>query len=422
METERFDIITRYVRESTIRRGLLRTFLGLLGAAGFAALTGDDLSAQGKKGTNGKQDKKCPKSRRCGKKCCTGAKRCVKRRCVQKKTPTCRRGLRRCEQRCINTATDPKHCGACNKRCGTGRSCAAGQCSPYRFVTQFGGKLTSTVSMILPWALAMDGQDRVMVLAQTRTEAICCDPSLTFWRRTGNGTYERDESTPAYLADEGKGLAILSPTRFFISEYGRVRVYDLIEDSGSGTAWFTAAGSFGSAQIEGWGRGIVVHDNRVVVSDEGGLIHVYHYDGADLFTFVDTFNASQNAGYVTLTVDEDRLLTASWEDRRVSIWRWAATAYQDIGQFNPLGSFSSPYGLEGIGAGGGNVFVGIGNREATVTVWERTEDGYAYSGAFGPEGELAEQIAAASDFLVQGGRVLVADGLQGKVKEWAEVF
>jgi hypothetical protein len=41
---------------------------------------------------------------------------------------TCGTGETLCADRCVNTATDRAHCGACGTTCGSGQICTAGRC------------------------------------------------------------------------------------------------------------------------------------------------------------------------------------------------------------------------------------------------------------------------------------------------------
>ena len=55
--------------------------------------------------------------------------------------PTCdTAGFTLCGEACVNTATDPAHCGSCDQACATGQACEAGACMP---VCQIGGQQVS---------------------------------------------------------------------------------------------------------------------------------------------------------------------------------------------------------------------------------------------------------------------------------------
>lgn len=51
---------------------------------------------------------------------------------------SCNDGLTVCDATCVDTASDPAHCGGCNQACGDGVACVGGQCA--------GGASTSTAS------------------------------------------------------------------------------------------------------------------------------------------------------------------------------------------------------------------------------------------------------------------------------------
>jgi stigma-specific protein Stig1 len=69
---------------------------------------------------------KCAPSHRCGKDCCGHGERCRTHsghhKCV------CKRGLRRCHGKCVNTDSDVHNCGACGNLCESGQVCSHGTC------------------------------------------------------------------------------------------------------------------------------------------------------------------------------------------------------------------------------------------------------------------------------------------------------
>lgn len=106
------DSLARDLASGEITR---RTALGRLAGFGVVALVPGFLLPDAAFG-------RCPKSRRCGKKCCPKGAKCRKGKC------RCKTGSKRCGKRCVNLKTDRANCGACGKACPTGQSCVDGRC------------------------------------------------------------------------------------------------------------------------------------------------------------------------------------------------------------------------------------------------------------------------------------------------------
>jgi hypothetical protein len=66
---------------------------------------------------------KCPKSRRCGDKCCPKHASCKHGKCK------CDAGYSKCGRKCVNFQSDATHCGDCDTVCDGGRDCIEGTCS-----------------------------------------------------------------------------------------------------------------------------------------------------------------------------------------------------------------------------------------------------------------------------------------------------
>lgn len=121
MDGSRFDGIVRGLATGATRR---RTLLGLGGvlAGLFGHLGVEEAAAAcvkpGKLGCKGPRNGKCCDGARCIRGNSDHAGRCV-----------CLRSLKQCGRECVNTQSDPKHCGGCNKRCASGHSCKAGRCT-----------------------------------------------------------------------------------------------------------------------------------------------------------------------------------------------------------------------------------------------------------------------------------------------------
>ena len=109
MDSLRFDAIAKTLGAAGPRRRLLAGLLGaaLAGPPGQAAARG--CAAGGKP---------CAKDRQC----CSG--KCQGSRCAR-----CRHGKTACGGGCVDTATDPKHCGGCGTRCVPGQACVGGACT-----------------------------------------------------------------------------------------------------------------------------------------------------------------------------------------------------------------------------------------------------------------------------------------------------
>lgn len=98
MEPNRFDVWIQTMAFAVPRRAVLGGALGVAFTALLARFGADDAMAKRKK----KKRKK--------KKTCRGA------------TPT------KCGAACVNTRTNPGHCGDCDQACDTGELCLGGAC------------------------------------------------------------------------------------------------------------------------------------------------------------------------------------------------------------------------------------------------------------------------------------------------------
>jgi hypothetical protein len=110
------DTLARDMAQGGVsRRTALRRFLGFAVGASLAG----PLDAIGFEGG----ERRCPKSRRCGKKCCPQHSHCKKGRCK------CSPGFKKCGKKCVDLKADPRNCGACGVACEPGQSCVAGVCT-----------------------------------------------------------------------------------------------------------------------------------------------------------------------------------------------------------------------------------------------------------------------------------------------------
>jgi Stigma-specific protein, Stig1 len=87
MDADRFDSLIRSVSDPASRRTLLGASVGGV----LAALGQDDATGK-------------------------------------KKGKKCKHGKKFCDGSCVKTATDPRNCGSCGKRCQINAICNAGQC------------------------------------------------------------------------------------------------------------------------------------------------------------------------------------------------------------------------------------------------------------------------------------------------------
>jgi cysteine-rich repeat protein len=65
----------------------------------------------------------CPKSRRCGKKCCAKGAKCKNGKCK------CKSGLKKCGKKCVDLTSSAENCGTCGNACDEGRACIDSQCT-----------------------------------------------------------------------------------------------------------------------------------------------------------------------------------------------------------------------------------------------------------------------------------------------------
>jgi hypothetical protein len=139
MDDRKFDNFVRSLSSRGSRRGLLAGFVSSLLAALAVAPNDEDAAARNRR-------RRC--QRRCGtcKRCrrgrcrpkpdgttCGSGKTCQRGRCV------CLAGTTDCGGVCVNTATDPRNCGTCGKRCQINAVCMAGICDCARGSCTGGG-------------------------------------------------------------------------------------------------------------------------------------------------------------------------------------------------------------------------------------------------------------------------------------------
>ncbi|MDX6587509.1 MAG: large repetitive protein [Solirubrobacterales bacterium] len=115
-EGTRLDDLARDLASGTISRrtALRRLAAGALGIGLAAAPSA--LADELERGN-------CPKSRRCGKKCCAKGAKCKNGKCK------CKSGLTKCDKKCVDLFTSADHCGACGEACEAGETCLEGECS-----------------------------------------------------------------------------------------------------------------------------------------------------------------------------------------------------------------------------------------------------------------------------------------------------
>jgi hypothetical protein len=104
------------------RRTALKRGLGIALGAAFAG--GGGLIAPGL------AEARCPKNRRCRKRCCPAHSHCNSQgKCK------CDAPYSKCAGRCLDLRSDVSHCGACDNACEPGQFCAKGTCVACRTST-----------------------------------------------------------------------------------------------------------------------------------------------------------------------------------------------------------------------------------------------------------------------------------------------
>ena len=96
------------------RRAALGRLAGAAAGVTIASIPGASALAS--------RSKKCPKSRRCGEKCCPKHAKCKHGKCK------CVAGYSKCGKKCFDLQTSPKHCGDCDIACADGEVCSNGAC------------------------------------------------------------------------------------------------------------------------------------------------------------------------------------------------------------------------------------------------------------------------------------------------------
>jgi hypothetical protein len=161
VEDKRFDVLSRVLGQGASRRGAL----GVLAAV--AGLNLDEVLAKGKSKRHGKRKGK-PRTQKapapkctatktsnsaCGQFCSAtfGAGTTAASQCTSAATKcqglcyqcgpgcgsTCGKTL--CGQQCVDTQTDPAHCGSCPQACGNGQTCHNGSCCTPNCTGKCGG-------------------------------------------------------------------------------------------------------------------------------------------------------------------------------------------------------------------------------------------------------------------------------------------
>ena len=127
MDHHGFDNLTRTLAARLGRRAGLRAIAGLAAVGAGASITGHAAAGGGPP-----LDPFC----RAGRQTCTRNQQCCSGTCnVGRGVPiqhrnrcVCEGGLTVCGSRCVSTASNRDHCGACGRRCSTGEACIAGEC------------------------------------------------------------------------------------------------------------------------------------------------------------------------------------------------------------------------------------------------------------------------------------------------------
>ncbi|MBA2520881.1 MAG: PD40 domain-containing protein, partial [Chloroflexia bacterium] len=103
-------------RRKTLQGLTFGALAGLLSCLGLGEASAACVKL-GEKGCQGPKNKKC-----CQGATCQGGTNKRVGKCV------CKGSLTKCGTKCVNTQTDPRHCGGCDKACGPGQTCARGDC------------------------------------------------------------------------------------------------------------------------------------------------------------------------------------------------------------------------------------------------------------------------------------------------------
>jgi hypothetical protein len=121
VEETRFDGLARTLATRIGRRRALHGLGGGAVAGVFLRLGVEEAAAAcvklGQQGCKGRQHKKC-----CPGGICKGGTKTKPGQCV------CKGGRARCGTACVDTATNPRHCGDCGTTCGEGQACEQGTC------------------------------------------------------------------------------------------------------------------------------------------------------------------------------------------------------------------------------------------------------------------------------------------------------
>jgi hypothetical protein len=114
---KQLDALARELASGQIsRRAALRRLAGAAIGLTVASVPGASALAS-------TDSKKCPKSRRCGDKCCPKHASCKRGKCK------CDSGYAKCGKKCVDFQSDATHCGDCDTVCDPGRACIGGTCA-----------------------------------------------------------------------------------------------------------------------------------------------------------------------------------------------------------------------------------------------------------------------------------------------------
>ncbi len=181
MDDARFDAFARTLGTTRSRRSLSRLLGGLGLGGGLSALTAQDAAAALRKGgspcTANRQcktgecvgpaeSKKCSCSRTfpackqpansCKRAVCDFTlKRCVVR--TKANGAACGTGRECCDGACVDTRSNPRHCGGCGQRCQVNGICSAGTCTCVRGECMNSGGTCCPASAVRPIACRCTG-------------------------------------------------------------------------------------------------------------------------------------------------------------------------------------------------------------------------------------------------------------------------